>query len=304
MTSRDHRIAQIAGAQRGRVASRQLAEAGISSSTTSRLVARSSLFPLHRSVFAVGHTAPVELGDATAALLAVGGTAAVTHLSAAVLWALLPPDAGDGLIHVTTAEDHRPCLDGVIVHRTRSLTAADIRIRGGLPVLSPGRALLEIAELVTERRLEHGRRSHRPPLGGGGAVPRPRPPRRPSPAEGQLLRSTAMRLTFFWPRERCAVEIDGFCFHSTRRAFEHDRRKDAVLQAAGISTPRFTWRQLVQEPLAVVVGARSAAGPGLRAQRPLHCGSRFSKNARTPSWMSSVEKAIVSCERRKSMASS
>ncbi|MGH7910777.1 MAG: PQQ-binding-like beta-propeller repeat protein, partial [Candidatus Dormibacteraceae bacterium] len=37
------------------------------------------------------------------------------------------------------------------------------------------------------------------------------------------------------------------------------------------------------------------------AQRPFHSGSRFSKNARTPSWMSSVENAIVSCERRKSI---
>src|ERR1700761_7576019 len=134
---RDHRIAQIAGAQRGRVASRQLSAAGISPSTTSRLVARSSLFPLHRAVFAVGHTAPIELGDETAALLAVGGTAALSHLSAAVLWGLLPPDSGDGLIHVTTARDHRLCLDGVVHHRRRILAAADIRIRFGLPVLSP-----------------------------------------------------------------------------------------------------------------------------------------------------------------------
>ena len=33
-------------------------------------------------------------------------------------------------------------------------------------------------------------------------------------------------------------------------------------------------------------------------QRPLHCGSRFWKNAVTPSTMSSVDSASVSCARR------
>src|SRR3954454_5616896 len=39
-------------------------------------------------------------------------------------------------------------------------------------------------------------------------------------------------------------------------------------------------------------------------QRPFHSGSRFSKKALTPSWMSSVEKVSESCERRNSSASS
>src|SRR5262249_45579715 len=39
-------------------------------------------------------------------------------------------------------------------------------------------------------------------------------------------------------------------------------------------------------------------------QRPFHSGSRFSKKALTPSWMSSVVKVSESCERRYSSASS
>lgn len=291
---RDHRIAQIAAAQRGRIASRQLIAAGISSSTTSRLVARSQLFPLHRAVFAVGHTAPVELGDETAALLAVGGTAALSHLSAAVLWGLLPPNE-DSLIHVTASEGHRRCLNGVIVHRSGILAAADLRIRSGLPVLSPAWALLGIAELVTERQLELAvdrglvdrivrpyeirdvlaRTSGRPGaplLSAQLARLTDGPTFTRSEAEERFLalireaglpppqvnrRIQGYEVDFYWPRERCAVEIDGFRFHSTRRAFEHDRRKDAVLLAAGISTLRFTWRQLLDEPIAVI--ARLAA---------------------------------------------
>ena len=292
---RDQRIAQIAGAQRGRVASRQLSAAGISPSTTSRLVARSSLFPLHRAVFAVGHTAPIELGDETAALLAVGGTVALSHLSAAVLWGLLLADAGGGPIHLTSSKDHRLCVNGAVVHRSRGLTAADIRIRSGLPVLSPARALLGIAELVTERRLElafdrgivdrivrpdevrellartNGARGA-PALNAQLARLTGDPTLTRSEAEERFLdlvrradlppprvnaRLHGYEVDFYWPGQRCVVEIDGFRFHSTRRAFEHDRRKDAVLQAAGIAVLRFTWRQLQDEPLAVI--ARLAA---------------------------------------------
>lgn len=298
---RDHRIAQIAVTQRGRVATRQLIAAGVSATTASRLVKRSALFPLHRGVFAVGHTAPIELGDETAALLAVGGTAALSHLSAAVLWGLLPPDPGGGPIHVTSATDHRPCLDGIVVHRSRILTGADIRVRAGLPVLSPARALLDSAELVTERRLElavdralvdgilrpheitellartNGRRGG-PLLRAQLARLSDGPTLTRSEAEEQFLalirqaglprplvnsRVQGYEVDFYWPRERIAVEIDGFRFHSTRRAFEHDRRKDAVLLAAGISTLRNSWRQLHDEPTAVI--ARLA---GLLARTP------------------------------------
>ena len=45
------------------------------------------------------------------------------------------------------------------------------------------------------------------------------------------------------------------------------------------------------------VRQRSAIDRGV-AHRPVHSGSRFSKNAFTPSWMSSVANAIASCARR------
>ena len=48
------------------------------------------------------------------------------------------------------------------------------------------------------------------------------------------------------------VEIDGFRYHSTRRAFERDRARDAALQAAGYRVVRFTWRQITHEAHAIV----------------------------------------------------
>jgi very-short-patch-repair endonuclease len=50
-----------------------------------------------------------------------------------------------------------------------------------------------------------------------------------------------------------ALEIDSWRFHRTRTAFEHDRRKGAVLSAAGLSVVRATAAQVADEPLAVIV---------------------------------------------------
>jgi hypothetical protein len=98
------RIAAIAEKQRGRVSRRQLRAAGLSRGVIDRLVGRQLLFPVQRGVFAVGHPGPVELGDATAALLAAGPGAVLSHHTAAVLWGIRPTDSGDGQIHVTVPE--------------------------------------------------------------------------------------------------------------------------------------------------------------------------------------------------------
>jgi very-short-patch-repair endonuclease len=65
-----------------------------------------------------------------------------------------------------------------------------------------------------------------------------------------------------WPDQRLIVEIDGFAFHSTRRAFEHDRARDQQLQAAGYRVIRITWRQLQHQPEALVATLAAALQAG------------------------------------------
>lgn len=66
------------------------------------------------------------------------------------------------------------------------------------------------------------------------------------------VRIHGYEVDFYWRSRGLVVEIDGFRFHSTRRAFEHDRRKDATLRAAGLAAMRVTWNQMDREPYAVV----------------------------------------------------
>jgi very-short-patch-repair endonuclease len=69
---------------------------------------------------------------------------------------------------------------------------------------------------------------------------------------------------FLWRDERLVVEVDGWDFHSDRKAFEEDRRRDAELTARGYRVSRVTWRQIADEPIAViarVAAALAAATP-------------------------------------------
>ena len=51
-----------------------------------------------------------------------------------------------------------------------------------------------------------------------------------------------------WPDQHLIVELDGFAYHAHRAAFEHDRARDAALQAAGYRVVRITHRRLTQDP--------------------------------------------------------
>ena len=57
---------------------------------------------------------------------------------------------------------------------------------------------------------------------------------------------------FLWRAARLVVEVDGYAFHASRASFERDRLRDAELQAVGLRVMRVTWRQIVDEPLALV----------------------------------------------------
>lgn len=72
------------------------------------------------------------------------------------------------------------------------------------------------------------------------------------PSPGVNVRVEGREVDLYWRRERLVVEIDGWKYHSTRAAFERDRRRDADLGAAGVRVMRVTWRQIVDEREALV----------------------------------------------------
>lgn len=61
-----------------------------------------------------------------------------------------------------------------------------------------------------------------------------------------------LEVDLLWEEQRLVIETDGEETHGTRTAFQHDRWRDQVLMTAGYRVARATWRQLEEEPTAVV----------------------------------------------------
>ncbi len=67
---------------------------------------------------------------------------------------------------------------------------------------------------------------------------------------------------------RIVVELDGFAYHSGRREFEADRRRDRELVARGFVVLRFTYADVVRDARCVVraVGAALSSHPAVHGQ--------------------------------------
>ncbi len=247
------------------------------------------LVVLHRGVYAVGHTALGWCGRATAALLAGGPGALISHRSAAAAWRILA-ERGEPVEVTVPRREPRP-RPGVVVHTTAALAPEDVRRLDGVPLTAPARTIVDLAasgEAALERALAEAqvlrlvaRRDLEAAM--GRAMDRRGQPelrRVLAAADGAPTRSELERallrlvreaglhrpevnrrlgpyvVDFLWPREKVVVETDGWAAHANRRAFERDRARDAELQASGYVVLRFTWRQITESPL--LVAARLA----------------------------------------------
>lgn len=299
-------MAEIAELQRGCLTRAQLRAAGISDAAITRLMRADRLVRIHPGVYAVRPLVSVPFASETAALLACGPNALLSHASAAGLWGLrslsLEP------IHLTIASRRHRRLAGVRAHRTAHLLPRDVRVEEGLPVTSPARTLLDQAVTLTSRELEReldealnvvrivtpaeledvlARTERRPgvPLLRRLLAARTTATITQSEAERGFLRlmrtgglpepETQVKLKgftvdFLWPQQRVVFEIDGYRFHTSRSAFDRDRRKDQTLKAAGFDPNRVSRDQVKHEPLVVLAhaaGALARAGLGVTSAR-------------------------------------
>ena len=212
-----------------------------------------------------------------AATFAGGPGAVLSHRSAAALWGILP---WDGAVEVTSGRRLLP-RDGLILHSSH-LPPDERTLLDGIPVTTVPRTLLDLAAVVTPRRLERALHEAEvlrlaDPLSLSDLLAR-HPGRRGAAALNAILADAALGTTVtrqelehdfsalvaeaglprpvtnvaveghevdaLWREERLIVELDGRAAHGTRRAFEADRARDRALTIAGWRVVRVTWRQL------------------------------------------------------------
>jgi very-short-patch-repair endonuclease len=260
----DALIARIAANQHGVITSAQLRSSGLSPAGVTRRIAAGRLHRIHRGVYAVGHRQLSNEGRWMAAVLACGPGAVLSHRSAAELWGIRRPrrlsmaGRGNGAVDVSvpgTAGRNR--REGILVHRSSTLIAADCTGRDRIPATTPARTLADLRGLLSTAQLASAvREAEFLGLSVDGYAPADRARtdleqlfvalcrrhRLPKPAVNAKL--DRYEVDFLWPEHRLIVEADGWESHRTKSAFEEDRARDARLKVIGYEVVRFTWRQI------------------------------------------------------------
>jgi very-short-patch-repair endonuclease len=261
-------IARLASRQHGVVSFGQLVGAGLHKSVIVRRTHKGLLHRIHRGVYAVGHTALTNEGRWTAAILAYGEGAVLSHRSAGALWEMIPPPSLIDLIVPGTGGRKR--RDGIRIHRSLTLLPSQTTGRAGIPVTKPSRTLEDLKRVLPSDQFAAALRQAevlRLPI---GELLEPdhtrselerrflalcRRHRLPSPEVN--VRVGPFLVDFLWRSRRWVVEVDGFGAHGTRSAFETDRARDARLKLMGYDVVRFTWRQIVDEAPGVAATMRA-----------------------------------------------
>jgi hypothetical protein len=276
------------------VSQHQSVELGLTASAVLARRRSGRLYRLHRGVYAVGSPALTRHGALIAAALALGSDSAVSHWSAA--WTCRMTDRHRARIDVTVpGPGGRRRRSLIVVHRS-ALLPGDRQVVDGVPVTSPARTIIDLADVVAERTLERlldqaavrdldlTGLAPRPGRRGSGRLARVLERHRPgstltrSELEEAFLTLCAANgvprppvvnrflvsreVDFAWPRSRLVLETDGRGVHHTVGAFERDRADDAALVAAGWRVMRVTYRRMLEAPDAVAREVLAALAPG------------------------------------------
>ena len=242
---------------------------------------RGLLHPLHRGVYAVGHTALTLEATFLAAVKACGPGAVLSHFAAAVVWGLLEWDEWR-YPEVTVVGEGIRRHQGVRVHRTGSLPGRDVTVHAGVPVTTPARTLADLAAYLPEVQLRRAVRQalslRRTNLRQLNEVLNRLGPRRgsrklrrivaerPAPTKSTLedivldlvlaagfehpdvnkrirVGNRWLEPDLRWPAQRLIIEADGRQWHDNPIARADDAERQALLEASGERIVRITWKQ-------------------------------------------------------------
>jgi predicted transcriptional regulator of viral defense system len=280
----DRTIAALAARQHGLVTRAQLLRLGLGRRAIGHRLACGRLHVVHRGVYAVGHPVLSRAATWLAAVLAVGD-AVLSHRSAAALWGIRMTARSRVEVSVTRPSRSRPRIHVHAARLTADETTVADAIPVTTPartlldlaaLLPPSRLeravneaeVLRLADATSLASLV-ARYPHRPGVpairrileagGIGAAITRSELEDRflafldraglPPPELNVRLElpSGWIEADCVWREQRVVVELDGYAAHGTRVAFERDRARDRMLQAAGWSAVRVTWRHIHHE---------------------------------------------------------
>lgn len=297
--STDRVIGDLAAGQWGVVARRQLTAVGLTRTMIQRRLANGRLVQLHRGVYAVGHRRLRREGIWLAAVLAVP-RGALSHRDAACLHGLRQANhakvdvstPGRGRLDEQAIAVHRTrTLDAADLTTVSGIPVTTIArtlvdLAGTVPPDHLAKAIREAEHQQTLdiRSIEATLTRTRGRRGPGHAALTEalaehaslattltrssleasfqrliREHRLPKPQTNVSIED--MQVDAYWPEAHLVVELDGYAYHSDRRAFQRDRERDNRLQLAGYRIMRFTHHDVTRRPHHVAAAVRQALAP-------------------------------------------
>lgn len=153
MSSADRALREVAERQYGVFSHEQARTAGLSPSAIERRIDGGDWLRLHRGVYAIAGAGLRFESLGSAAVLAAGGHAVVSHASAAAILGLQGFQPGYP-IEVMIFDRRGISIPGVIVHRPRVVAEGDTTTVDGIPITSAIRTFFDVAPRVSMRTLE------------------------------------------------------------------------------------------------------------------------------------------------------
>ena len=288
----EQELALAAASTHGVVTRRALLEQGFTSPQIAHRVRKGTLLPEFRGVYRVGHRAPSTQARYLAAVLACGDGAVLSGRAAAFLLGLIrsaePPP------HVTCPTERR--IDGIATTRARRMDPRDATIWRAIPITTVPRTLVDLAAQLDagalarachEAAVRHRMRPQdveavlrrHPPRKGAGALRRVLRGDEPvtlSTIERRFLRvleaaglprpktnrmASGRYVDCRWPAQRLTIELDSYRFHSSRHAWELDRRREREARARGDEFRRYTYGDVVESPQLMLAELRALLSP-------------------------------------------
>jgi len=275
----DWEIIKVAGKQNGNVTRRQLLDLGLTDDAIRHRLRTGRLFRVYPGVYSVGRPAITPLERASAAVLACGPGAVLSHTSAMALWGYWRQ--WDRPFEVTVVGDRRP--KGIRVHRSTTLRRHDASWQLRIRVTTPARTALDMSPRLNDKSLKRAVNNmlnslwsnedqfadmvaRHPGAPGAARIAKllglPGTPTRsgwedefpafcrryglPTPVMGAPMFGYIVDALFV--AERVIVELDSWPFHQGKPAFETDRERDAVTLARGYVTVRVTEERFAERP--------------------------------------------------------
>src|SRR3954471_9804724 len=131
---------RLAKAQHWAIARVQLLALGFTAADIRHRLAKGRLHPIWPGVYAVDRPDLTQEGLFSAAVLACGAGAVLSHLSAAILWGLIRVRAR--MIEVSVPLNRNPRRKGIKVHRRKTI---DTTRHKNIPVTTPTQTLLDLS---------------------------------------------------------------------------------------------------------------------------------------------------------------